>query len=82
MSTPVIYVYILVPWINGERQNPLVFTWPNVVKKYIRDAYTGDDGELHLPPAGRLYLTRNKVNPKLGQRAVTDLLDIEAFLAA
>ena len=59
---------------------PAVFTWPNAVKKYIRDTYS-TDGELHLPPPGRLTLYRYKVNPKAGHRLVTDQLDIEVFLA-
>jgi hypothetical protein len=58
-----------------------VFTWPNCVKKYIRDFYTVD-GELHLPPPGYLKLTRHKVNPKAGGPVVTDYLDVERFLAS
>ena len=73
---PVVYVYIL----EGQDALPAVFTWPNVVKKHIRDTYTVD-GELHLPPLGRIALKRYKVNPKAGQRTVVDVIDIGEFLA-
>lgn len=71
------YAYLL----QVEGQPPVVFTWPNVVKKYIRDTYTMA-GVLSLPPKGYLSLKRHKINPKAGQAAIVDTLDIEAFLSA
>jgi hypothetical protein len=77
MSTPVIYAYV----VEIPGQPMAIFTWPNVVKKFIRDIYT-QDGELHLPPAGRLKLTRYKVNPRASHAVILDPINIEAFLAA
>jgi len=54
---------------------PLVFTWPNCVRKYLRETYT-IDGKLCLPPPGRLKLMRHRVNPKAGHRPVVDYVDI------
>jgi hypothetical protein len=77
------YAYILEQtWPGSGHQDAFtVFTWPNACRKYIRDTYT-TDGELHLPPAGLLTLTRVKVNPKAGQRVIADGMNIEAFLSA
>lgn len=81
MNSPVVYVYILTQFSSaGARQDPDIFTWPNVCKKFIRDTYTVD-GALALPPTSRLILARHKVNQKPGQRRVIDVLDIEEFLA-
>lgn len=74
MNSP--YAYVL--WALGEQA---VFTWPNCAKKYIRDTYTLD-GELHLPPEGLLILTRFKVNPKAGGHVVSEILNVEKFLAS
>jgi len=74
MNSP--YAYVLSTL--GEQA---VFTWPNCVKKYIRDTYT-TDGELHLPPDSHLSLTRFKVNPKAGTRVAKEELDVGAFLAS
>lgn len=76
MNSP--YVYTLV--VDGGT-GTAAFLWPNGVKKYIRDTYT-TDGELHLPPPGRLKLTRFKVNPKAGYPSQEAVLDVEKFLAA
>jgi hypothetical protein len=76
MNSP--YAYVL--WTQGDPE-PAVFTWPNCVKKYIRDTYT-TDGELHLPPDGHLSLFRFKVNPKAGSRVLGATLDVEKFLAS
>lgn len=76
MQQPV-YAYVL----EFPGQPPAVFTWPNVVKKYIRDIYTNGDGHLILPPAGHLTLTRYKVNPKAGQATIIDRIsDIGHFV--
>lgn len=72
------YAYVLE---TGSGSNIAVFTWPNAVKKYIRDTYTVN-GTLHLPPSGLIKLTRFKVNPQVGKPVVRDQLHIEAFLAA
>ena len=80
MPSTVIYAYILTTWTGDRSHPPLVFTWPNACKKYLRDTYTVD-GTLALPPHGRLTLTRHKVNPKAGQRPVIEQLDIGEFLA-
>jgi hypothetical protein len=75
------YVYILTRFSpTGARQDPDIFTWPNVARKFIRDAYTVD-GELALPPAGHLILSRHKVNQRPGQPRVIDVLNIVEFLA-
>ncbi len=75
MNSP--YAYILT--IPGQ---PLaVFTWPNVVKKFIRDTYTVQ-GELKLPPEGYLTLHRYRVNPKAGAAFIIANLNIEKFLAS
>lgn len=71
------YVYI----VEMAGQPPAVFTWPNVARKFIRDTYTSG-GELHLPPADRLQVTRYKVNPKAGQAMIIDRLPVTQFLAA
>jgi hypothetical protein len=71
------YAYVLE--IPG--QPSAVFTWPNVIKKYIRDVYSNSEGSLVLPPPGRLVLKRYKVNPKAGQTIVIDHIgDIEHFV--
>jgi hypothetical protein len=57
-----------------------VFTWPNVVKKYIRETYSVD-GELHLPPDDRVVLRRFVVNQSAGTKPAMTIIDIEAFLA-
>ena len=77
MPIPVVYIYELTISGTGE---PAVFTWPNVCRKYIRDLYTVN-GELHLPPPGRMVLARRKVNPKAGGPRVVDYLSVEEFLA-
>ncbi len=74
MNSP--YAYVL--WALGEQA---VFTWPNCAKKYIRDTYTAD-GELRLPPADLIILTRFRVNPKAGQGPSSVQLDVEKFLAS
>lgn len=76
MPMPVVYVYVLEIPGTGE---PAVFTWPNVCRKYIRDTYTVN-GELCLPPRGRMNLARRKVNPKAGGPKVVDYLDVAEFL--
>jgi hypothetical protein len=78
------YAYVLTsyagpPEDQKPRGAPLVFTWPSTVRKFIRDTYTVN-GNLVLPPPGRLQLTRHKVNPKAGQKPVADFIEIEAFL--
>lgn len=80
MTSQVIYAYLVTRYVGGDRVNPVVFTWPNTAKKWLRDTYT-TDGELHLPPPGRLILTRVKVNPKAGHPPVTDVLNLEEFLS-
>jgi len=73
---PVVYAYVL-----EDQMTTYVFTWPNVVKKFLRDTYTVN-GVLCLPPRGpMLKLTRHKVNPKAGGRTVIDYMDVEAFVA-
>jgi hypothetical protein len=69
------YAYIVT--VLGEIAG--VFTWPNCVKKYLRDVYT-IDGELHLPPEGHITLTRHKVNPKAAGTPVKERIHIERFL--
>lgn len=71
------YAYVL----EMPGQPLAIFTWPNVVKKFIRDVYSRD-GELHLPPAGHLTLKRYKVNPGASHAIIIDNLDVEKFLAA
>lgn len=71
------YAYVL--GITG--QPSAVFTWPNCVRKFIRDVYTRD-GELHLPPPDRLTLTRTKVNPRAGAAIIIDHISIEEFMSA
>ncbi len=78
MNSP--YAYVLEEFLPGKQEVSAVFSWPNCAKKYLRDTYTVD-GELHLPPATRLKLTRHKVNPKSGRLAPREQLDIGAFLA-
>jgi hypothetical protein len=81
MRSPVVYVYSLVIRDGSPASAvPALFTWPNPCRKYIRDTYTVN-GELRLPPDGRLALTRHKVNPKAGQRLTGEVLDIGEFLA-
>lgn len=77
------YAYVLEMKLTPQSNYHIigVFTWPNVVKKYIRDTYTYD-GELHLPPDDKLVLRRCKVNGKANQKPVIDIINIEAFLDA
>lgn len=70
MNSP--YAYIL----EVRHQPAVVFTWPNVARKYIRDTFSGTDGELTLPPDGYMTLTRYKVNPKAGQAVIITRIDI------
>lgn len=72
-----IYAYVL----DMPGQPLAVFTWPSVVKKFIRDIYTVNE-ELHLPPAGHLTLKRYKVNPRASHAVIIENLDVEKFLNA
>lgn len=70
------YIYI----VKIEGQPDAFFTWPNPAKRYIKDIYTGRDGELHLPPGDRIAVKRSKVNPHAGHTIITDTLNIQSFL--
>jgi hypothetical protein len=72
---PVVYAYVLEDELGVN-----IFTWPNVVKKFIRDTYTVN-GVLALPPRDVLKLRRYKVNPRAGGRTIIDYIDVEHFLA-
>lgn len=72
-------VYVYFVEIAGQPAAP--FSWPNVAKKFIRDTYS-TDGELHLPPDGRLTITRYKLNPKAGQAIIIERYTAEKFLNA
>lgn len=80
MSIPVVYVYVLSPVGDLKVGELKVFTWPNVIKKHLRDSYTVE-GTLCLPPRGQLLLSRHKVNPRIDGRTIIDYLDIEEFLS-
>jgi hypothetical protein len=75
------YAYVLEMKLTPQSNYHIigVFTWPNVVKKYIRDTYSVD-GELHLPPGDRVVLRRFVVNQKAGSKPAMTIINIEAFL--
>lgn len=74
------YVYAISEVAHGCALLPVaVFSWPNVIKKYIRDTYTFN-GELHLPPTDQLNVYRAKLNPKAPNYTVWERINVQEFM--
>ena len=70
------YAYVL----KFNNQADLVFTWPNALRKYLRDSFGNADGTLALPPPDVAHIMRYRVNPKAGHAMQVQRIQLVKFM--